>query len=334
MSCVFILFVLTVVTPGWALAGESYDGRFDPDNEPSSMTYDELVKEFGPVARPKRKWKIGAVLKFLGNSYWQAVAEGMEMKAREFGLMIDVSAGSAELDEAGQLATMEAMVARNYDAILISPQKDNSLAPAIERARQRGIFLVTVADAVPNETHCYVGPNHYEAGARAARYFMERVPQGGKVALIKGPQGVYSVRKSTEGFIETLPGNLFEVAAQVQCDWDLQTALQSAASILTVHPDLKGFYCNSDIMALGVAQAVKTAEKTGEVLVIGTDGIDMVYNAIYGGSIAGTVHSFPYETGRAAVEIALRILGKQRVPRVIRTPQEFISLASEGKGEF
>lgn len=308
-----------------AVGVDLYGGQFDPDVEVGSVTYDALAGRLGAVPTPKRKWKIGAVLKFLGNPYWQAVAEGIERQARELGLRIDVSAGAGELDEAGQLAVMEAMVAQGYDAILISPQRDRSLLPAIEKARKKGILLVNIADAVPDDAEYYVGPNHYEAGAQAAQYFIKMSPQGGKIALIKGPSGVYSVRKSTWGFIEALPGALFDIVAQAHCDWDLQTAFQTAVSILKEHPDLRGFYCNSDVMALGVAQAVKMAGKSREVLVIGTDGIDPASDAVNSGDMTGTVRSFPYETGRAAIEVAIRILGRQRVPRVVHTPQESIS---------
>lgn len=326
--CLFLLFVLSAIPDVQAGEGVSQDGygnRFDPDLDAEAMGYDELAAKLGPLPTPHRKWKIGAVVKFLGNRYWQSVAEGMSMKARELGLMIDVSAGAAELDHTGQLAVLEAMVAKDYDALLISPQTDRGLVSAVEKARRKGILVVNVADAVWDDAQYYVGPNHYEAGAQAARSFGEKAPQGGKVAVITGPPGVYSARKSTEGFTGGLPAPLFEIVAQANCDWDLQTALVTAASLLKEHPDLKGFYCNSDVMALGVAQAVKMAGKSREVAIIGNDGIDLADSAIYGGDMAGTVNTFPNETGQAAVEVALRILGKQRVPRVVRTPQEFIS---------
>lgn len=320
----------TVLAPGskaYAQAlsrPDSSGGQLDPDSAQNAIAYDQVAKKYGQVLRSARKWKIGAVLKFLGNRYWQSIAEGMESRAREVGLMIDINAGAAELDQAGQLAVMENMVAQGYDALLVAPQTDTSLDSVISKAREKGILVINVADAVSDKAQYYIGPSHFKAGVLAAGYLLDQMPSGGKVALIRGLQGVYSTRKSAFGFIETLPGDLFDIVAMPHCDWDLQSAFQASASILKEHPDLKAIYCQSDIMALGAARAVKMAGRAGDVLVLGTDGIDPAYSALEEGALAGTVDSYPYETGRAALEITLRILGKQRLPRVIFTPQEFI----------
>ena len=76
-------------------------------------------------------------------------------------------------------------------------------------------------------------------------------------------------------------------------------------------------------MALGVEEAVKSSGKT-DILVVGVDGIGEAYNSIRKGEMAATVDSFPLYKGQIAVEAALRILGGQKIPRVIWTPQALI----------
>jgi ribose transport system substrate-binding protein len=107
---------------------------------------------------------------------------------------------------------------------------------------------------------------------------------------------------------------------------DLQAALKAASQIIHNHPDIKGFYCNNDIMALGVVEAVRKAGRTGEILVIGTDGIDSAYDSIRSGELTATIDTFPFSTGQVAMEVALRLLEGQRVPRVVYSPQQFITL--------
>lgn len=328
-----VLLVVGVVVINFAMVtGSELQGktkasqrRFDPDNEPNAVNYFELADRLGPIPNLRKKYKIGVVLKFFGNQYWQLLAKGMESKANDFNLIIDVRAGATESDPEGQLAMMEEMVNQGCDALLISPQTDKNLIPAVKKARKEGILLINVDDAVLEDAEHFVGPNQYENGIRAGRYFIEEYPRGGKVAVIKGLPGVYAVFQRSQGFIDTLKDSPFEIVAQAHGDWDLQKSLEQAKRILKQYPDLKGFYCNNDIMALGVVQAVKTAGRLGEVTVIGTDGIMPAYDAIRAEEMTGTVDSFPYETGLVAVEVALRILEGQKVPRVVFSPQNLVT---------
>ena len=60
-------------------------------------------------------------------------------------------------------------------------------------------------------------------------------------------------------------------------------------------------------------------------MVFGTDGISDAYASIRAGELTGTVDSFPVLTGEVAMEAALRLLGKQDLPRVVSTPQALIT---------
>jgi ribose transport system substrate-binding protein len=91
---------------------------------------------------------------------------------------------------------------------------------------------------------------------------------------------------------------------------------------------LKAFYANNDGMALGVVTAVNNAGLKGKVMIIGTDGISDAYTAIKNGDLTGTVDSYPNLTGQAAVDVALRLLAKQKVPRAVYTPVALITSAN------
>ncbi len=298
---------------------------FDPDNEADSLNYDQLTAEFGEVPAASKPYKFGAVMKFLGNQYWQLLAEGMQSKAGEYGIEIDVQAAQTEADQLGQLAIMETMIEKGYDALLVSPQTDTNLIAAVEKAREAGILVLNVNDAVlPDAVH-WTGPKQYENGVRAAQYLIANFPDGGKVAVIEGQAGVYAAVQRTKGFKDTLEGTNFEVVASVPGDWDLQKSLDAATTIIQQHPDIKAFYNNNDTMALGVVEAVKNAGKLGEIMVIGTDGIGAAYDSIKAGEMTGTVDSFPFLTGQTAVEVALRLLEGQELPRAVYSPQNLIT---------
>ena len=144
--------------------------------------------------------------------------------------------------------------------------------------------------------------------------------------MIEGQAGVYAAVQRTDGFKTTITKDpKFQVVASVPGNWDRQLSYDDATTILQQHPDLIGFYCNNDTMALGVVEAVKAAGLAGKVAVFGTDGISDAYVSIRAGELTGTVDSFPVLTGEVALEAALRIVVKQALPRVVATPQALIT---------
>lgn len=300
-------------------------GPLDPDNAKDAIIYSQLTARLGPVPKASKPYRIGVVVKFLGNEYWKLLADGMHSKADQYGIALDVQGAATESDPAGQLSIMQAMIDKQYEALLVSPQTDENLVPAVERARRAGILIVNVDDAVLKDAEHFVGPNQYENGIRAARYFAQKLPSGGEVAIIEGLAGVYAAKQRTAGFVTTLAGTNIKLIADVHGDWDLQKSLAAATSIIKQHPSIQGFYCNNDIMALGVVEAVNNAGRLGKIMVIGTDGIHAAYDSIRAGKLTATVDSFPFATGEVAVEVALRLLGGQTVPRVVFSPQNLVT---------
>lgn len=161
---------------------------------------------------------------------------------------------------------------------------------------------------------------------RVAQWFIDNAPEGGKVAVIEGQPGVFAAGQRTDGFAATITdaGN-FEVVASVPANWSRETAYDAASTILQQHPDLIGFYANNDGMAPGVVEAVKAANLHDQVAVFGTDGISDAYASIRAGDLTGTVDSFPVLTGQVAMEVVLRLIGGQDLPRVVATPQALIT---------
>lgn len=327
MRFFFLVALLTIAVSTVVVAQDELP-PLDSDTEPDRIEWWQLESEFGPVPTFEKKVRVGAVAKTLINEYWRLLGEGYQNAGERFGVDVILQAAQNEADQLGQLAIAEAMLTLNFDILLVSPQSDANLIPAVDRANELGIPVVNVNDAVIATARHYVGNVQRDNGVRAARWFIENYPDGGKVAVVEGQAGVYAAGQRTDGFTTTITteSDKFEVVASVPGNWDRQLAFDVAATILQQHPDLVGFYANNDTMALGIVEAVKAADKLGQVAVIGTDGISDAYASILAGELTGTIDSFPVLTGEVALEVALRLLGGQPLPRVVSTPQALITL--------
>ena len=298
------------------------------DSEPDRMDWSELESRFGEMPAVAEGTSVGGVSKTLTNEYWRSLGEGYKNVADELGVEFVYQAAQSEGDQLGQLSIAETLITQGFDAMLVSPQTDANLQPAVEKAIATGIPVLNVNDAVIPSVANYVGNVQKDNGMRAAMWFIDNNADGGKVAVIEGQPGVFAAGQRTAGFTETITGesDKFDVVASVPADWSRELAFNNASTILQQHPDLIGFYANNDGMALGVVEAVKAAGLQDQVAVIGTDGISDAYASIRAGDLTGTIDSFPVLTGEVAMEVVLRLLAGQELPRVVATPQALVTI--------
>jgi len=112
-------------------------------------------------------------------------------------------------------------------------------------------------------------------------------------------------------------------------NYDEQIANLMTKQVMETDPTIDGFFCASDIMALGVLQALKDLGKKvpDDVSVIGFDGLEL---GAYVSPSLSTVAQQPYEFGREAGRIANQLVSKQRIGTSIiqRVPYKLITRES------
>jgi ABC-type sugar transport system substrate-binding protein len=292
----------------------------------------ELEEMLGPVPEPSQPWRICAIEKTLINEHWQQMKEGYEDAAAEYGVEVEVQASRDEADLTGQLAIAEAMLQGECDAFAVSPLSSSNLQPFLDRVAGAGIPLINVDDAKV-DADVFVGGDHREMGVAAAEYIAAQLADGGQVAQIEGQAGSPAAQQRIDGYSTTVGEQAgLELVASQPGDWDRLKALDAAANIMRANPDVRAFYANNDTMALGVVEAVANADKTGQIIIVGTDGVPDAIRAIREGGLSATIAAFPYEMGRTAVEVAIRLLEGQDVPGTVVSQQELIT--QENVDEF
>jgi ABC-type sugar transport system substrate-binding protein len=291
------------------------------------------VEEIAAV-KADQPYKLLAVVKTLSNEYWQTMERGYQDAAAEKGVTIDVLSVPTEQDTEQQLNQLQTALAQDYDAIMVSPITPANLIPALVAANQAGIPIINVdervdpaaAEAAGAKLTSVIASDNRDAGARAAQYMIDNIPDGGKVAIIEGKAGNQSGLDRKEGFQEAIEaaGN-FEIVASQPADWDQQRALDAATNILQANPDLVGFYAANDTMALGVVEAARAAGKLDQTVIIGTDAIPAALAAVQAGDMEGTVAQFPAEEARIATSLAILALQGHPVEGFIPSPIELVT---------
>ncbi len=97
--------------------------------------------------------------------------------------------------------------------------------------------------------------------------------------------------------------------------WEMDKANAVAAAMLREHPDLRALLAGNDNMALGAVAAVKSAGKTGKVLVVGYDNISAIKPMLADGRVLATVDQFGAKQAVFGIETALRAIKEHKAQK-------------------
>src|SRR4029453_9666108 len=87
--------------------------------------------------------RVGLVPKSLGNGFFDAANRGAQEAAKELGGVEVIYTGPTSTTAEGQIEVINALIAQKVDAIAVSANDPDALVPALKRALQRGIKVIS-----------------------------------------------------------------------------------------------------------------------------------------------------------------------------------------------
>ncbi len=255
---------------------------------------------------------IGLALSTLNNPFFVTLRDGAQQKAQELGLTLQVADGKDDL--ATQTAQIEDFITKKVAVIIINPVDSDGIVPAVQKANQAGIPVITVDRAANGGTVASHIASDNVAGAKAACEFLIQQVGSGNIVQLEGIAGTSAARDRGQGCKEALDAQTaVKLVASQTADFDRAKGLNVMQNLLQAHPDLKGVFAQNDEMALGAIQAIEAAQKTG-IVVVGFDAITDALNAIKDGKMAATVAQQPALMGEMAVATASDIIAGKTPP--------------------
>ncbi|MGF0039762.1 D-allose transporter substrate-binding protein [Peptoniphilaceae bacterium SGI.131] len=259
------------------------------------------------------------ILKTQASDFWVKMKEGVEAKAKELGVSVDVYAAQNEEDTEGQLKLLESAIEKGYKAIGVAPLSPVNLIQGIVKANEKGIYVMNIDEKVDLEqltaqkgsVIAFATTDNKAVGANGAKFIIEKLGAPGKVAIVEGKAGNASGEDRKNGASEAFKAAGYEIVGSLPGDWDRQKALDVATTFIQQNPDLKAIYACNDTMALGVYQAVINAGKQGQIIVVGTDGDTEAVKSIEAGQLSATVAQDPAGIGAASLEEMVKAVKDQ-----------------------
>ena len=100
-------------------------------------------KDSSKAAKEGKKYEIVYVAKLIGIPWFNITEDGMVDTAKKFGDVTARVVGAPDPDPAQQARIVEDMVAKGVDAICVVPNDAETVEPAIKKAKEAGIVVLT-----------------------------------------------------------------------------------------------------------------------------------------------------------------------------------------------
>jgi ribose transport system substrate-binding protein len=255
--------------------------------------------------RSSRQKRIGVIPKATWHLFFVSVHAGAQQAGRDLGVEVIWNGPNDETDYTRQIQIVDAMIARQVDALAISATDERALVAPLERAQRAGIPVSVFDSAVNFEDYVsFVATDNSGAGGLGARALAGLISSRGKVAVVMQQPGGASTGQRERAFDETMgkefPG--VQIVARQFAMGDRARARAAAENILTAHPDLAGLFSSSEAGTIGSIQAIRSRNLSGKVKLVGFDSSGIHIEALRDGTLDATLVQDPFRIGYEAVK--------------------------------
>lgn len=291
----------------------SSDSDADADTESAEETTAEADGD---------KPYIALISKGFQHQFWQAVKEGAEQAAEEFGVEVTFEGPEDESQVDKQMEMFRNALDRNPDAIGFAALDSQASVPLLEETVERGIPVIAFDSGVDSDIPLTTAStDNYGAAALAAEKMAELIGGSGKVAVIVHDQTSVTGVERRDGFVETIEEKYpdIEIVDIQYGGGDHLESTDLTKAIIQAHPDLAGVYGANEGSAIGVVNAVREMGKESEIVVVGFDSGKQQIDAIKDGLMSGAITQNPVGIGYETVKAAVEALEGKELPEVIDT---------------
>ncbi|WP_437669960.1 substrate-binding domain-containing protein [Sorangium sp. So ce131] len=236
-------------------------------------------------------------------SFWNNMHDGAVVAARNLGIHVDVR-NALGGNAAEQRALLEDAINRGVHGIALVPLNPEVLEPAIGRAVQAGIPVVTI-DTPPVEGSCaqaYIGTDNVVAGRLAAEMMARLLPGGGKVGALTFWESAINSRERIEAFRATVSGTPLDFLPPDEDRFDCERGMRLAREAVQTGGIAGALgVCAENGLAWGAA--ARALGRAGELKIVAFDLLTDTLALLREGTIHAALVQREHEMGYRAVQL-------------------------------
>jgi len=201
--------------------------------------------------------------------------------------------------------------------VLLAPFDPKLMLPAVGRLNAAGIPVTNVNERLSGgKVVSYVGTDDYALALTTARYLIKAMGGKGNVVILEGPDNLPTSIARVKAYRDAVKeAPELKLLASKSAAYARTPAIEVMKSFLRLYPQIDGVLAANDPMAIGAIEALRAAKR--KALVVGINASKEVIEFIKSGELLGSGDYNGFLQGCLAVEIAVRNLRREPVPKEV-----------------
>jgi rhamnose transport system substrate-binding protein len=228
------------------------------------------------ITRPARAAdkRIALIVKNLGNSYFDACANGAKEAAAELGGIEIIYTASAKPTAEEQIAVIDAQIAQKVDGIIVSANDADALVPVGKKAADRGIKVMSFDSAIaPAGRLVHLSASSTPLiGAKQVQMIAKTLGGKGEVAILSAASTMTNQNSWIEAMKEEWKKPEYAempLVATVYGDDQDDKSYREMQGLVKSYPNLKGVISPTTIGIRSGAKAIVDGGLVGKVFITG-----------------------------------------------------------------
>jgi rhamnose transport system substrate-binding protein len=265
-------------------------------------------------ARAQDSKRIALIVKNLGNSYFDACANGAREAAAELGGIEIIYTASAKPTAEEQIAVIDSQIAQRVDGIIVSANDANALVPVGKKAMERGIKVMSFDSAIAPEGRLV----HLSAsstpliGAKQVQMIAKTLGNKGEVAILSAASTMTNQNSWIEAMKEEWKKPEYAempLVATVYGDDQDDKSYREMQGLVKSYPNLRGVISPTTIGIRSGAKAIVDGGLVGKVYITGLGLPSEMKDYVLQGACESFAIWNPVEYGYSSTMIMADLLG-------------------------
>lgn len=229
--------------------------------------------------------------------------------AEKLGASVDVQNANGSV--AKQIDQLENFIAQKVDAIVIVAVDCYALSAVVKTARDQGISVIAYDRLIQGAvTDLFITVDSTLVGREMAGDICTRLPEGGNVVMICGPQSDTNSYDIIQGFKAELDEKKWPVIYQNHVkSWTPENGFAAVTEAFENAEDIDAVMCGNDGLAGYAIKALSEMQRAGEVIVVGQDADLEACQRVVEGTQSMTVYKPIEDLAKRAAEYTVRLAG-------------------------
>jgi fructose transport system substrate-binding protein len=262
---------------------------------------------------------VGLITKTDTNPFFVKMREGAEAKADELGIELQSFAGEEDGDNQSQVDAVDNLIAAGAAGILITPNDSEAIVPALDRARQEGLFVIALDTPLEpaDAADATFATDNFRAGqliGEWAKATFEATGTEARIAMLDlNPNQISVDVARDQGFLEGFGIDVGDesvigdeddprIVGHDVTEGSPEGGRTAMENLLQLDPDINLVYTINEPAAAGAYEALKAAGREGDVTIVSVDGGCPGVENVESGIIGATSMQFPLDMAALGTE--------------------------------